>query len=298
MSNWTGQVAPIPSVPASSSCLEYLSIADVRAEFGDTVAAMTDAQVQRKIDRLAAALEDALGHTFGRALVARSTGADTVAVTATKLTIGGTDYAFADYPTIYTLATAVNAAGATYSLEILPQVYADTPSTLLSTRDAAVCGPDYEDRVILCASAMYAVFSGDGTSHVFLPLPPAAVLSAVENGVTLASTGYWWKPGDPWIIKKACGCSTATCSHARGHWSAAYPNNIAVTFVPQWWGRVPAALNGLLLEAFESQAGLGPMRSESFGGQYSYSRAARAVQTPWDTLGGSVTRQYAVRFAP
>jgi hypothetical protein len=298
MSNWTGQVAPIPAVSASSPCSEYLSIADARAEFGDRVADMTDAQMQRKIDRMAGLLEDAIGHTFGRAMVARSTGADVVAVTATKLTIGGTDYAFADYPTLYALAAAVNAAGETYSLEILPQVYANTPSTLLSARTAEACGPAYENRVILCASALYAVFSGDGTSHVFLPLPPASVESIVENGVTLPATGYWWKPGDPWIIRKWCGCYAETCAHPKGRWSASYPNNIAVTFVPQWWGRVPVVLSGLMLEAFESQVGLGPLESESFGGEYSYRRSVRAVATPQDALGGVVTRQYAVRFQP
>lgn len=300
MSDWTGSASSLVVTPeALADCVQYLSVADVRAEYGDHVAELTDAQLQRKIDRLVASLEDNLGHSFGRALAVRSTAADTVSITATECVIGGDTYAFADYPTLHDLATAANAAGEAYSVEILPHVYASTPSALLAQRAAVVCGPDYEDRVVLCLSARYDVLDGDYTSHVFLPLPIASINSIYESGLLISATGYWYKPGDVWVIKKQCACATATvCRHPRGRWLASYPNNIAVTWTPQWFGRVPQSLSGLLLEAFESQAGLGPMESESFGGEYSYKRAARAVATPWETLGGGVARQYAVRFQP
>lgn len=282
-----------------TDCIAYLTIADVRAEFGDSVAELTDAQIQRKLDRLAATLEDNLGHTFGRAAIIRSTGADNVAVTATKLTVGGDDYTFAAYGTLHALAAAVNAAGDTYSMEILPQVYAHTPCSLLNTLAATPCGPDYEDRVVLCLSALYYVASGDNTSHVFLPLPLRSITTVTENGLTIDSDGYWWRPGDPYIIKKLCACaSTTSCNHPKGRWSNAYPYNIGVTYLPTWWGRVPQSLTGPMLEAFESQAGLGPMESESFAGQYSYRRATRVVAPVWETLGGGAVRQYAVSFMP
>lgn len=283
-----------------TDCVEYLSVADVRAEFGDDVTALTDAQIQRKIDRLVAGVEDALGHTFGRALVARSTGADTVAVTATKLTIGGTDYTFATYPLLRQLVAAVNAAGATYSLEILPQVNPNTPSALLVTQTAVACGPDFEDRVVLCLSALWVQAHGDNSGYAFLPLPLASIVTVYENAATVAATGYWATAGENWIIKKLCGCaSTSTCYHPRGRWSNSYPGNVEVTYVPQWWGRVPASITAALLGAFESQAGLGPIQSESFG-EYSYSRGARnqAQLSPAEILGGATIRQYQIRFHP
>ena len=57
-----------------ADCVAYLTIDDVRDEFGDDVDSMTDAQIQRRIDRLVAFLEGEIGHTFGRALIARSSG--------------------------------------------------------------------------------------------------------------------------------------------------------------------------------------------------------------------------------
>lgn len=299
MSDWTGAGTTITTTPGAD-CLEYLDVDAVRAEFGEDVELWSDAQIQRKIDRLAAGLEDALGHTFGRGLVARSSTTDTVAVTATGIVIGGATYLFATYVTLGEIVAAVNAAGDTYSLEILPQVNPSTPSDLLSVRAAVACGPDYEDRAVLCLSAMYVQAHGDGSSYAFLPLPLASVTEVVENGTALDATGYWATAGENWIIKKLCGCATASsCYHPRGRWSNSYPANIAVTYVPQWWGRVPASLQAVMLDAFESQSALGPMQSESFGGAYSYSRAGRqAAANPWDVLTGGLVRQYQVRFQP
>lgn len=281
-----------------TTCAEYLSIADVRAEFGSDVDDLTDAQIQRKIDRLVSIAEDALGHTFGRAIVARSSVAENVAVSATALTVGVGSYTFAAYPTLGELVMAANAAGGTYSLELLPQIDPATPSDLLAVRSASACGPDFEDRAVLCLSALYIKAHGDASSYVFLPLPLSLVTEVLENGTEVESTGYWSRAGENWIIKKLCGCATASsCYHPRGRWSNSYPGNIEITFIPQWFGRVPASITAALLAAFEGQTNLGPIQSESFG-EYSYSRAGRKALSAEEILGGSTLRQYAIRFQP
>lgn len=279
-----------------ADCVEYLTVADVRAEFGDDVADDTDSAIQRRIDQMVGLLEDKLGHTFGRALVARSSIAETVAVSATELTIGGASYAFVTYATLDELVAAVNAANDTYSLELLPRVRGDTPSTYLKTLTAVNCGPAYENRTVLCATKLYARLSGKRQSHLFLPLSLSSVYALVEDGIALTSSYYWAIPGDAWLIRKACTCVSG-CAHARGLWSNAYPGNIALGYVPQIWGRVPSALTGILLEAFSAKAGLAPFRKENFG-DYAYERSTADVASWSDILGGSEVRRYAVRFHP
>ena len=301
MTAGVGSGTGTPSTPAAvaAPCREYLTVAEVRSEFGDDVAEMSDAQIQRRIDDLAALLEDNLGHSFGRALVVSSGAADTVAVTADMVIFNGVSgFAFADYTTLGELAAAINAAGAGYEADLLPQVSPATPSNLLGLRGDAACGPDYDDRAVLCLSALYVSCHGDGTSHLFLPLPVGRVVQVLENGS--ATTAYWSRAGEPWLIKKACGCSgDSSCNHARGRWSGAYPANVLVTYVPaSWSGRPPAALKRALLEAFEGQAAIGgALQSESFGGAYSYSQRAGLRQGTWqDALGGAAVRAYAVRL--
>lgn len=298
MSDWTGSGSAI-SVAAAVSCLEYLTVEDVRAEFGEDVSSLSDAQIQRKIDRLTAIAEGLLGHTFGRGVVARSTAADTVAVSAAELTIGGTSYTFAAYPLLFQLVAAVNGAGGTYRLEILPQVNPNTPSALLSVRGAAVCGPSFENRIVLCLQALWVQVNGKGTSHVFLPLPLASVNSVYENTIAVSSVWWWATSGSTWIIKRACGCTgTSLCHHPRGKWSPSYPGNIEVTYVPLWWGTVPSAIVAALLDAFEAQAGLGAIQSESFG-EYSYSRALRSTATaPIEQVLSGALRPFQVQFQP
>lgn len=296
MSDWTGSGTTISS-STSTGCLEYLSVADVRTEFGDDVAEMTDAQIQRRIDRLAASLEETLGHTFGRAMVARSTASHTVQVTATALIFNATSYLFADNPTLWDLCQSVEAAGQAYSLEILPQIDPATPSTLLKTMGPAVCGPNLENRAVLCISAMYVKLTGSGNSHAFLPLPLTAVASITENGLTLTASDYWAVPGELWLTRKLCGCATNGCRHPHGRWSNAYPGNLAVTYVPRFWGRVPQVLTGPMLDAFKLEAGFGLLESESFG-EYSYRKAAKTMTTPWEALSGGQTRMYSVSFHP
>lgn len=294
--DWAGSGTPIATVDATADCISYLTVADVRAEFGDDVADDTDSAIQRRIDQMVGLLEDKLGHTFGRALIARSTATDNVIVTTTELTIGGDSYAFATYATLAELVAAVNAAGDSYSLELLPRMRDDTPSTYLKPLSGAVCGPAYENRVVLCATKLYARLSGKRQSHLFLPLSLSSVYALVEDGVALTNSYYWAIPGDAWLIRKACSC-VSSCSHVRGLWSNAYPGNIALGYTPQIWGRVPSALTGILLEAFSAKSGLAPFRKENFG-DYAYERATTDVASWGDILGGSEVRRYAVRFHP
>lgn len=302
MTDWTGSgtpVTPIPSGVSTGPCLEYVSIAAVRDEFGDDVVDMTDAAIQRKIDRLSAYLEDQLGHTFGRAMVARSTSAtDTVEVTAAALVIGGHTYDFATYTTLAALEAAINGAGHEFSVELLPKVNPGTPSDCLATHVATACGDGAEDRVLLCLSRMYLNLSGSGESHLFLPLPLASVTEVVENAATLAATAYWAVPGDAWLIRKLCTCNTTDCVHPRGTWSARYPGNITLEYTPQaWLGGVPSSVSAAMLEAFESLANVGPFESENFG-EYSYKRGTRQVNGWRDVLGSGALRMYGMRYHP
>jgi len=300
---WTGTGTPITSAAAPIvDCFVYASVADVRAAYGDDVAEMTDAQILRRLDALASELEGALGHTFGRAAIVSSAVADVLEVTAAALTIGGDEYLFADYATLGALAAAANGAGRDYAFDLLPQVNPITPSAYLKTIAGATVGPDYENRAVLCVSALVVQLTGEGRSHLFLPLPISTVAVVNENGTNLESTAYWALAGEPWLVKKLCGCpSTNSCAHPRGRWTQRYPGNIAVAYAPIGWGRPPGALRSLLVDAFGLQAGVGPggLQSESFGGAYSYSQRAGAVQGTWqDALGGATVRQYSIRFQP
>jgi len=271
--------------------VEYLIVSEVRARFDDDINELDDEAVLRRIDNLVAYLEEQLGHGFGRALVATSTGDHTVLVTDVALTIGEDVYAFADYPTLAALVAAVDGAGADYQLEPLPHVRPDTPSTLLVTQPAVTCGPTYSNRVSLRLRGLYILASG-GRSHIFLPLPLSSITSVVENGVALDNTYYWATPGESWLIRKRC---SATCDPTpRGCWSKRYPNNIAVSYVPQWWGRAPAPLKGALLDAFAAMSGLSPLQSENFVGAYSYTRATAPTFSWQDYLGTATIRRYAI----
>lgn len=301
MTDWAGTGTVITGA-ASGDCLAYATIADVQAAYGDDVAEMTDAQIQRRLDALAAELEAALGHTFGRAAIVSSTATSALEVTATGVSLGGDSYLFADYATLGSLAAAINAAGEAYSIDLLPQINPVTPSTYLKTLAATTAGPDYEDRKVLCVSNLVFQATGDNSSTLFLPLPLSSVTVISENGENLETTAYWAVAGEPWVTRKLCACaSTTTCYHPRGRWSRRYPGNIAVAFVPIGWGRAPAVLRGMVVEAFGLQAGVGDgaLQSESFGGAYSYSRRTGSVNGTWqDALNGATVRQFAIRFMP
>lgn len=279
--------------------MEYLTVTEVRDEFGEQVAEKSDAALLRNIDRLAGVLEDNLGHSFGRAAVAQSTDpAHTVAVSATELTIGGDTYAFSTFPTLGDLETAVNGAGDSYSLTLNPKVATNTPSALLKPFAAVSCGSDYTARRILDISALYILTNGMGTSHVYIPLPIANIVSIYEDATALTGTDFCALTGDTWIVRKGCGCSSCSCRHGFGHWSCDYPGNVAITYRPKWWLTVPAAIKTALLEAFSAQGGFSPLASESFGGSYSYSRNQALAWSWQDILRGPLVRAYTVRMRP
>jgi len=269
--------------------MEYLTATEIRDEFGDDVAELTDAAIVRRLDRLSAYMEEALGHTFGRALVARSSDeTHTVEVTDDLLIIGGDTYPLDDYANLGILVDAVNGVGEAYSLELLPRVHPETPTSLLKPMAATACGGSYERRAILDITAMYLRVNGDGSTHLFLPLPLRSVLAVTEDGVELASGEYRATPGESWIVRPI------------ERWSTRNPGNVVVIYVPEVWGRVPGVVKAALLEAFAVASNLTPVVAESFGGAYSYRRAeARTAGWSWqDLLGSSSLRPYAVRFQP
>lgn len=297
----SGSGTMTPATPGTSTpgvaCLEYLTVADLRAEFGDALAADSDAALQKRLDMVCGQLETLLGHTFGRGLIAQSTATENVEVSADHLVIGGHMFSFVTYPTLSELVSAVNASGHGFSLTLLPKVRPDTPSTLLSIHAAHACGPTYDKRVVLCLDALYCKLSGKASTHLFLPLNIASITSVVENAITLATTDYWAVAGENWLIRRACGCTGVCCCGLRSYWSYAYPGNIAVTYGPELWGQPPALLQSVLLEAYAARYDLGAMQSESFG-EYKYTRKLGAAQDWKEVLGGSGVRQYCIKFQP
>lgn len=263
---------------------EYLTVAELRAEYGDALAAKSDEDLQRRLDRLTAYLEDQLGHTCGRAIYVWSTTAAAVEVTATALIVAGDSYAFATYQTLDALVDAVNGGAGKAQALLLPQMRGDTPSTLLSMLPTTSCGGGYDKRVCLTTTAMYMRLSGNGETHLFLPLPLRSVNSVYEDGYAVSYTA---EPGKSWLVRRPAG----SC------WRSGN-GNIAVTYTPRWWGQPPAPLGGVVLEAFAAVSGLAPFESESFGGAYSYRRNAPPAQH-WQTLlSGPAVRPYMVRFHP
>jgi hypothetical protein len=296
MTDWTGSGTPAEVAADATQCVEYVTVAEVRDELGITVRAMSDIALQRRIDQLVGALEDRLGHGFGRALIARSSGADAVQVTDVAVIFGADAYTFEDYPTLQDLVLAVNAAGENYSLELLSHVAPNTPCEALRERSSIACGPNASNRVVLCVSYLWCQLSGNNESRVFLPLPLASVSYVEENAIELTTSYYWAVPGENWITRKACSCATSSsCYHARGIWSERYPGNIIVKYCPTSWGRVPASLTSALMDAFSALRGLGPVASESFTG-YSYSRPVARAETWRETIAQVNVRPYAVRL--
>lgn len=300
MTTIVGSPVTTPS-GAAADCITYATIAQIQSAYGEDVADWTDGQIQLRIDQMASELEDQLGHTFGRAVMATSTTTDTVQVTALGVVIGGDTYLFADYATLGALVAAVNLAGESYSLELLPQINPSTPSTLLSVAGAATCGPDYEDRVILCISDLWIQTSGGG-SKVFLPLPIYSMTTVEENGTEVTSSYMWALAGETWITRKCCACSNS-CVHPAGRWSMRYPGNIEITYVPVAWGKPPASLKSALVQAFGMRWNVGDenIKSESFGGAYSYTKSSggtTSAQSWTDVLGGATIRRWAIQYQP
>ena len=277
--------------------MEYVTVAEARAELGEALADKSDAAILRMIDRLASVLEDGLGHTFGRALLARSDNpAHTVRVTANALEIGGDAYAFADHMTLGALAAAVTGAGKTYTLEVLPRIDPRTPSTSLAVRAEMICGGGYENRQILDVIHLYVALSGRATPAVYLPLPAYEIVSVTEDGVILSASGYALDETRLVLWRRQCACTTVPCPvHGCKKWSARTPENIIVLYMPRWWRQPPAACASAILEGLTILAGGGPLESETFG-PYTYRRSLPAPKSWQQVLTDSALNQYRTRM--
>lgn len=291
MTAGSGTGSPVVSPSAARVYGEFVTVADVRSRFGDDADELSDVAIRQDLDRMQVAMESALGHGFGRVAWLWSTSTVQVQVTSEKLTIAATDYTFATYTTLGALALALVSAG--YYMELAPHVRPDTPASLLRTLALTTCGPTADKRVALTSSGLYVRKTG-GESHLFLPLPVQSVTSVVESGTTLASTTYWTQFGQPWLIRKACACSGDDCTHYRGRWKATYPDNVIVTYVPQWWNQPPSIVASVLLDAFGMARGMNPVSSESFL-SYSYSRGAPETRNWEQIVSGASLRPYQVR---
>ena len=279
--------------------VEYLTVETLRAEFGEDIEEKTDAQLLRRLDWLTVTLEEQLGHAFGRALLLTATGAVSVAVTTTALTLTSgetaTAYPFTEYQTLGILADAINASGLA-TTALLKGIAYDTPASLLQARAGVACGPTYDLRQVLTVSAWYLRLTAKRATHLFLPLPAQRIIAVTEDGTALTASGYWAATGRSWLLRRTCGCQAATCAH-KGVWRASYPDNVEVTYLPTHWGVIPASLSQVLLDAFSSASGLTALESETFG-KYSYRRAGAPAASWQDILSSGTIRQYAVKFQP
>ena len=273
-------------------CQEAVTVAEVRARYGGSVDALSDATIRRTLDALIGEMEGNLGHGFGRAAWVSASEAVTLTVTSTAVTLDEDGYAFEDYATLGALAAAINGAGESYQVELAPHVRPDTPCTLLRTLAATAIGPTYDLRQPLCLSAMYWKGTG-GYTHLFLPLAVYTVAAVAESGTALESTSYWVQIGQPWLIRKACTCSDDTCNHLRGHWLASYPDNITLTYTPMGWGQTPGVVKAAIMDAFGAGQGLGDLESEKFLG-YEYRRKLPEAKGASDILNGAALRPHQV----
>lgn len=276
--------------------IEAITVARLRAAYGEGVSDTSDADLREMLDGLVSEMESTLGHGFGRVAWASATEAASLVIDADSLTFGSDEYTFAAYPTVGALQAAVNGAGEAYTIELAAFARYDTPSTLLQALSTTV-GPTYANRASLGLSGFYFRGSGKATSHLFLPLPVAAVTSVTEDGEALASTAYWVQGGQPWLVRKACACAdVAACRHIPGRWLATYPDNVVVVYKPTAWLSLPRFVGQVLVDAFGAQTGVSGdnLSSESFLG-YSYSRQAAPAMRANEILSSARLRPFAVQ---
>jgi hypothetical protein len=256
---------------------EWVTVTEARARYGEDIEDVADADLRRELDQITAAIEDLLGHAFGRAAIVSSTAAETVEVTAVALIIGVDTYTLADYDTLLELEVDVNATAGDHEMELLAGVNPSMPTSFLRVMAAATCGPTYDLRQVLSVSHSYYQTTG-GESHVFLPLALYSVNSIAESGTVLASTNYWAQVGKPYVIKKYCECSGTGCEHPIGRWKATYPGNMIVIYRPVYWLRIPGSLQAAVMNAFGIARDLGGFTGEKFL-SYSYTRSGQPSMT-------------------
>jgi len=272
---------------------EWVTVAEARSRYGDDIEDITNADLRRELDNMTAAMEDLLGHTFGRAAIMQSSAADTVEVTALALIVGGDTYTLTDYDTLLELEIAVNAGGGDYQMELLAGVRLDMPTSFLREFTATACGPTYDLRQVLSISHTYYKATG-GESHVFLPLPLYSVNSITESGTVLATTAYWAQVGKSYVIKKYCTCVDDACQHPRGRWKQTYPDNLIIIYRPVYWLNIPASLQAAVLQAYGISRDVGGYTSEKFL-SYSYSRQGQPAMTVSQALTQSGIERYQVK---
>jgi len=277
-----GVPAPISSIPISG--LEYLTVDDLRDEFGEDIEVVSDGSLQRLIDGLTDAVEDKLGHGFGRALRIWSRVDEQLRAYSDRISIGLDGFGYDDYPTLGDLIDVIS--DGTREIELLGHTSADQPSDHLKTLESVDIGTSYDKRVTLSLKSWQTTTYGKGETHIFLPLNIREVVEILENGVLVSSDYYYYTKS--WVVKKRCsGCS--------GYWSPCNcaTGNIVVDFKPSCWGSIPAVARSYLLDILRERLGTAPMEHESFI-DYAYTRhgtgAAAAAEDTTVSLSSALRR--------
>ncbi len=262
-----------------------LTAQEVREAYGELVADKSDAALQRACDRLGDTLAGLLGHGFGAALRLWAEGeADaTVEVWGGEVVLGSRTIDLVYFPTLGQLAEVIRAHG--YAVDLL--VDPATPSALLRQHGEVVCGPAYDRRVVLWATAHWTRLRPSGQTLLFLPYPLVEVASVTAGGAPVA---YAARPGESWLERRPFG--------ARWDSVACRDGDYEVVYTPRYWGSVPAEVTAALLEAFGAQQGVAPLEAENFGGgAYSYRRGG-APAIAWQQTLGNLARRYGARYHP
>jgi len=279
-----GTLTPVATsgiVYSPSRCGEYVSLAQVKEELG-LESDLSDARLQGILDRISDKIDNALGHSFGRAIRIyhdmSGVTAATVEVTATQIelirTIGGVEFStvltFAAYPTIGSLVDAIDDLDLGWVAVLMGEVPYEQASANLAVR-AETSAFGMTNRQMLCLAQFTYCDDGKGEHSFFVPYPIRSVISVVEDTCLLSATSYQAKSS--WLDKIG-GCFDLLGCYHKGRWSCASPCNVCVTFIPRWFGRYPSAIINAVIALFQWEVeGLadGTYKSESMG-DYSYSK--------------------------
>lgn len=264
--------------------MEYVTVDELRNELGDDLDGVSDEVILSSLDNLSDALENLLGHGFGRVARVWSDQAQQARVSTVGVEIGGDTYLFADYPTIGELEDEVAASGHDYYFQRLPTVSPDLPSNLLKPMALRDVGPGYGYRATIDSVALREVKTGDYKTHLFLMLDIRSITSITENGLVVKATTYDFTRN--YVRRGVCG---NTCS---GVWSGRYMNGIVVIYRPLYWGMIPGEAKRELIKAFKDEKSSGNFSAESFL-DYSYRKAETPSSPIITQASASSLRRYA-----